>query len=429
MSDRPPPSPALLFTAFEPSGDDHAAIVIDELRRRHPDLPIYAWGGPHMAAAGATIIERTGDDAVMGMPGLKKIREHQKINARIAAWLDSFEPGGSNAHLPHKPTVHIPVDSPAANFPICAIAKKRGLKVVHMVAPQLWAWGPWRIRKLRRLTDQVLCILPFEEEYFTKRGVAAKFIGHPLFDVRLDTERLDVIGSAFGEGAGTGAVGGPRVALMPGSRPGEINSNFALLLEAFVRLSAEFPNLRGVVAATKPSVESRLHEIAARHRRRLGPWPDNLITVHGQTDAVVRWCDLALVVSGTVTLQIARQVKPMVVLYKSNPILYHGFARWLLTTKYFTLPNLIADREILPEFVPHFGGAVPIADAAGAILRDPQKLAAQQFELRAVLEKFGGLHAGPLAADHIEQIAGLPKGVRPNEVPRTRTGMPTLMPG
>ncbi|MBX3390085.1 MAG: hypothetical protein KF691_11615 [Phycisphaeraceae bacterium] len=422
MSAPSEPLPALLFTAFEPSGDDHAAIVIEELKRRHPSLPIYAWGGPHMASAGATIVERTGDDAVMGMPGISKIREHQKINARIAAWLDSFEPGGSNSRMSHRPGVHIPVDSPAANFPICAIAKQRGLKVVHMVAPQLWAWGPWRIRKLRRLTDQVLCILPFEEEYFTKRGVAARFIGHPLFDVRLDTERLDVIGSGFGEGS-------PRVALMPGSRPGEIANNFPILLESFVRLSAEFPNLRGVVAATKPSVESRLHEIAARHRRRLGSWPDNLITVHGQTDAVIRWCDLALVVSGTVTLQIARQVKPMVVVYRSNPVLYHGFARWLLTTKYFTLPNLIAGEEILPEFVPHFGGAGPIAKAAAELLRDPQKLASQQHELRRVLEKFDGLHAGPLAADQIERIAGLPRQSRANDVPRTRTGMPTLLPG
>ncbi|MBS0188260.1 MAG: hypothetical protein JSS51_09335 [Planctomycetes bacterium] len=417
-----PKNPAILFTAFEPSGDDHAAIVIGELRRRHPTLPIYAWGGPRMAAAGATIVERTGDDAVMGLPGWKKIREHQKINARIAAWLDSFEPGGSNEHLDHRPLLHVPVDSPAANFPICAIAKKRGLKVVHMVAPQLWAWGPWRIRKLRRLTDQVLCILPFEEQYFTARSVPARFIGHPLFDVQLDTERLDVIGSGFGDGS-------PRVALMPGSRPGEISANFPILLESFARLGAEFPGLRGVVAATKPSVESKLHEIAAKHRQRLGPWPDNLITVHGQTDAVVRWCDLALVVSGTVTLQIARQLKPMVVVYKSNPILYNLVARWVLTTKYFTLPNLISGEEVIPEFVPHFGGATPIANAAGQILRDPQIRAAQQQELRRVLECFEGLHAGPMAADHIEVVAGLPRVGRSLDVPRTRTGMPTLLPG
>ena len=167
--------PALLFTAFEPSGDDHAAAVVAELRRRHPDLPIYGWGGPKMERAGATIIERTGHDAVMGMPGLAKILEHKRINGRIRRWLDQ-----------NPVAVHIPVDSPAANFPICKMTKARGIRVVHLVAPQIWAWGPWRIKKLRRLTDLVLCLLPCEEAWFLTRGVRAKFIGHPLFDHPLD---------------------------------------------------------------------------------------------------------------------------------------------------------------------------------------------------------------------------------------------------
>jgi len=150
-------TPTLLFTAFEPSGDDHAAAVIRELRRRHPNLPIYAWGGPKMARAGATIICETGQDAVVGVPGWDKIRQHQRINKDIARWIAT-----------NRATVHIPVDSPAANFPICKIAKKSGLKVCHLVAPQVWAWGGWRIRKLRRRTDLVLCLLPFEERWFTR---------------------------------------------------------------------------------------------------------------------------------------------------------------------------------------------------------------------------------------------------------------------
>ena len=121
MPDAPPQRPpALLFTAFEPSGDEHASIVIAELKRRHPDRPIYAWGGPKMAAAGAEVLERTGDDAVMGVPGLAKIREHLKINARIRRWLRK-----------HPVAVHVPVDSPAANDPVCDIAKARGCKVVR----------------------------------------------------------------------------------------------------------------------------------------------------------------------------------------------------------------------------------------------------------------------------------------------------------
>ena len=142
MAERVVSSRRLLFTAFEPSGDDHAAGVIAELRRRHPSLEIFAWGGPKMERAGATIVERTGDDAVMGMPGFAKIREHQRINARIADWLDK-----------NPVSAHIPVDSPAANFPICELSKARGIKVVHLVAPQIWAWGRWRIHKLRRMTE------------------------------------------------------------------------------------------------------------------------------------------------------------------------------------------------------------------------------------------------------------------------------------
>ncbi|MFN7022873.1 MAG: lipid-A-disaccharide synthase, partial [Phycisphaerales bacterium] len=172
--------PALLFTAFEPSGDDHAAPVIAALRSRHPRLPIYAWGGPKMEAAGATIVERTGDDAVMGMPGLAKVLEHSRINRRIDDWLDD-----------HRITVHVPVDSPAANFPICALTKARGAKAVHLVAPQIWAWGQWRLKKLKRLTDLVLCLLPFEEEWFQARGVPARFIGHPLFDRTPDVAAAD----------------------------------------------------------------------------------------------------------------------------------------------------------------------------------------------------------------------------------------------
>jgi lipid-A-disaccharide synthase len=189
----------LLFTAFEPSGDDHASAVIAELRARHPDLPMYAWGGPKMERAGATIIERTGDDAVMGMPGIKKIIEHHNINARIEEWIKQ-----------NQVVAHIPVDSPAANTPICEIAKRHGLKVVHLVAPQIWAWGRWRIHKLRRVTDMVLCMLPFEEVFFTRRRVPAKFIGHFLFDHKLDFEELDKRSSIFGDGE-------PRVAMMPGS--------------------------------------------------------------------------------------------------------------------------------------------------------------------------------------------------------------------
>lgn len=379
----------LLFTAFEPSGDDHASAVIAELRRRHPDLPIYAWGGPKMERAGATIVERTGDDAVMGMPGIEKIREHQRINQRIAAWMDR-----------NPVRVHVPVDSPAANFPICAIAKGHGVKVVHLVAPQVWAWASWRVRKLRRLTDLVLCLLPFEEAWFKKHHVPAKFIGHPLFDQALDTAELDRRGASL-------RTGEPRVALMPGSRPAELTKNFPLLLRAYKELNEQHPGMVGVVAATKPEVERQLRAMA----ERLGGWPESLDCLCGQTDVVVRWCQVALVVSGTVTLQVAKQQRPMVIVYKSNPIVCALLGPWLVRTRMFTLPNLIAGREIVPELVPYFGKGGAIARQAARLLDDPAAAEEQRRNLADVVDKFRSPRAASAAADAIEQVAGIRAGV------------------
>ncbi|MEM1329960.1 MAG: lipid-A-disaccharide synthase [Planctomycetota bacterium] len=383
--------PGLLFTAFEPSGDDHASSVIAELRRRYPDLPMYAWGGPKMKAAGAEVVERTGDDAVMGLPGLAKIREHGRINKRIDAWL--AERGKDIA-------LHIPVDSPAANFPICAIAKRRGLKVVHLVAPQIWAWGGWRIRKLRRLTDKVLCLLPFEETWFRERGVDAQFIGHPLFD---ETPSEETLAAASADLPDRDAE--HRLAIMPGSRPGEIAKNFPLLLAAFRDVLKRFPGAAGMVAATTPQVEERLKAIASEH----GGWPDRLHVVNGRTDSVVHWCTIALVVSGTVTLQITRQRRPMVIFYKSSPLMYTLFARWLLSTEFFTLPNLVAGREIVPELVPHFDGHEPIAAEAIKLLDNPALVKLQKDHLDGVAGQFAGRCAAESAADAIASVAGLPR--------------------
>lgn len=376
-------SARVLFTAFEPSGDDHASVVIESLRAHHPEIEVFAWGGPRMERAGATIIERSTESAVMGMPGLAKIREHRQMNRRIDAWLAE-----------HPVAVHVPVDSPAANFPICEIARRRGARVVHLVAPQLWAWGAWRIHKLRRLSDHVLCLLPFEEKWFRERDVPATFIGHPLFDRSLDRPALD-------EQAATLPRGGPKLALLPGSRPSELRKNFPLLLEAFKALRQEHKGTVGVVAATSPEVAGRLEAAAAP----LGGLPEGLEVVAERADAVIHWCDVALVVSGTVTLQIAKHNRPMVIFYRSNPLAYSLLGRWLLQTEFLTLPNLIAGREIVPEHVPHFGGAEPLVADADRLLKSEEAAEQQRLELARVVHAFADREAGPAAARVIAEMA------------------------
>lgn len=378
--------PGVLFTAFEPSGDEHAAVVIAELKRRVPSLPVFAWGGPAMEAAGATVVERTGDDAVMGLPGLEKIREHQRINKRVREWIRA-SPGVR---------LHVPVDSPAANFPICRIARGAKLGIVHLVAPQVWAWGGWRIRKLRKLTDGLLCLLPFEEAWFRERGIAASFVGHPLFDRAVAQEVVKAAAAGYPEGS-------PRIALLPGSRPGEIAKNWPLLLDAYRALSRARPGVVGVVAATTPGVADRVRA----HAERSGGWPESLTVAVGATDSVVYWSELALVVSGTVTLQIARQRRPMIIVYKSSPLLYMLLARWVLSTEFLTLPNLVAGREVVPEFVPHFAGHEPIVEEALKLIDSPEIASRQRGELGRIVEQFTGHHAGVEAAQAILEKLGL----------------------
>jgi lipid-A-disaccharide synthase len=391
-------SPGILFTAFEPSGDDHASAVIVELRKRWTaaELPIYAWGGPKMRAAGAELIEETGANAVMGVPGAGKIVEHVNIHKRISRWMSEG-----------KASLHIPVDSPAANFPICKTAKAQGMKVIHLVAPQVWAWAPWRIRKLRKRSDLVLCLLPFEEEWFMARGVPAKFVGHPLFDEPLDLEvigkRAEEYGSKINQPVGSVGAVGPRVALMPGSRPQEMVRCFPVLLDAFNRLRRDFPGTMGMVAATKPEAVRKLQELAAAH----GGWPSGLGIVSGDTDAVVRWCDYAMVVSGTVTLQIARQMKPMVAVYCPSWIMYNLVVRWLVSTELYTLPNLIAGRRVIPELIPHFGDGEALAVEVIKFMRRPGYADDQRENLAAVCRRFAGKSCAVNAVEAIERFLGM----------------------
>lgn len=404
----------ILFTAFEPSGDDHASIVIAELKRLYPTLPIYAWGGRKMEAAGATIVERTGQSAVMGVPGLGKILEHVRINHRIEDWLET-----------HRVAMHIPVDSPDANFPICAMAKDRGMRVVHLVAPQLWAWREGRIKKLRRLTDLVLCLLPFEEQWFMSRGVPARFVGHPLFSEHVDhaeiAPRVAQLATQLGPGT-------PRIALMPGSRPVEIRRSLPPLIDAFVRLRADFPNLRAVFPVTTEAVREQLLERIPKLLAANGSpaatigtsgLPKGLSIVVGDTDTAVAWCDLAIVASGTVTLQVARQNKPMVTFYCFSrfwKLPYSLLGRLLFKTRYFTLPNLIAGAPIVPELVPHFGTGQELAVGVYRLLRQPNFADDQRAALAAVCAKFANHHAGTESAIAIGSMLGLNAATTPSPI-------------
>ncbi|MHC4947606.1 MAG: lipid-A-disaccharide synthase, partial [Planctomycetota bacterium] len=326
--------PAVLFTAFEPSGDAHAAPVIRELLERAPGLTVYAWGGPRMEEAGATIVERTAEDGSMALAAVGRILAMRREIKRIKRWAKQYRVLG-----------HVAVDSPAANFPICRIMQDAGARVIHLVAPQVWAWGRWRVGKLRRRTDLVLCLLPFEEQWFKDRKVPARFVGHPVMARPVDEAEVREQMRGLPQGA-------PRVAIFPGSRSHEVKANIRLLVNVYTELQGRHHGLGGVIVAASSDVASVV-------RRKVKVFPHGLHMVVGQTDAAIGWCDLALAVSGTITLQIARQCKPMVAVYKTGLISWLG-AQLIVRTPFRILPNIVAEREIVPEFVPYAGGPMPV---------------------------------------------------------------------
>lgn len=367
--------PGFLFTAFEPSGDDHAALVIRALRERAPGVRIDAWGGRKMEAAGATLHGLTTERAAMGLPGPAKVLEHVRLTREIGAWIRE-----------HRPAVHVPTDSPAANFPICEHSRAAGCRVAQFVAPQLWAWAPWRIAKVRRLTDLVMCVLPFEEEWFRARGARARFVGHPVFSEPAET------------GAGPALPDASmKLALFPGSRAGEIAHNWRLMARTADALQREF---QGLEVAVAPASARILESIGADIERR--GWHARV----GSADAVAAWADVALATSGTVTLRLARAGTPMAIVYRINPASYWLVGRWIVRSHSATLPNLILGRRVIPEFVPYSGGPAPLARALGSMFEDEGARESQRAALREIAGRFGGLHAGREAAGWLLRLAG-----------------------
>jgi lipid-A-disaccharide synthase len=386
----PDREPGILFTAFEPSGDALAAPVVRAIRQIQPDRPIWALGGPRMEAAGALLIEKTTAHASMFALAATRALQHGRMLNRLRTWLAD-----------HRVASLVPVDSPAANWSICRLIRRTQPKarIIHLAAPQVWAWARWRIARLRRLTDHVLCILPFEPAWFGERGVRATFVGHPLFDAE---GRRNETPTALDPAGPRGAC---KLALLPGSRPKEISSNWPAMLEAFGRLLAQRENLVGLIAATDEPAAQQLHQIAHRGGVRLPT--DNLELRVGQTDAALRWCDLALIVSGTATLQAAAHRKPMVALFIVNRLTWHMFGRWIVRTRPLTLPNLVCADDgcgiVVPELVPHIGDVQPICTSLDELIDDADARNRQLAGLEKIAARYRGLQFDQKAAGCILQ--------------------------
>ena len=337
----------IFLSAAEASGDEHAAHLIRAIRRRDGSARLVGVGGPKMAAAGCEVLADPTQQASMIHGPLLQLRYwHRLVRDTRRAMGDL------------RPDLHVPVDSPALNWHLADAAKRAGAKVFYYIAPQVWAWAPWRVKKLARLTDHVGCILPFEQRYLRHRGVAATYVGHPLFDTLPDRpDPLPDLLDAWTSGRW-------RVAMLAGSRRGELRGHVPAFLQAARRIRERWGGARCTFAAP--------HEEAARAIRR-ACGADEIDVVTGRTRDVLADSHFALTVSGTVTLEAAWFGLPMVIVYRTiGPLrLGHRLAKgWMLRTPYLSLPNILAGRRLVPELMPWNGNPRAVVDMTMEVLDD-----------------------------------------------------------
>lgn len=345
----------IFFSVGEPSGDQHAARLITELAKIDSSMEMVGFGGPEMRRAGCQINLDLTQHAVVGLlEVLPKIREFFSFADQAEA---IFAAGDIDAV--------VLVDFPGFNWHIAKRAKRYGIPVHYYCPPQLWAWAPWRIRKMRASVDHVWSVLPFEHQYFQDRGLDSTYIGHPFFDAVAETQLDAQLLAEFSEST---ADGTPIVAVLPGSRGHEVRGNFPIMLQAIRRLHQRHPNARFAVAACRDSQALWCRDQLSAEDQSL---PIDLYV--GKTSEIIEAAQCAMMVSGSVSLELMARRTPAAVIYRVGRFL-HAVGRRLIQVNSLTLPNLIAGRTLFPEFV-SVGATDPAVDflteSLDSMLGDP----------------------------------------------------------
>jgi len=340
--------PRILISAGETSGDLHGANLVRALRALAPGAEIVALGGPRLEAAGARLAANTLEFGIIGLaPLLGSFWRYLDLLSRTDRLLASW-----------RPDVVVTIDNPGFHFLLASRVRERQIPLLWYIPPQLWAWAPWRVKKLRRRFTHVACVFPHEEEFFRRHDVPVTFVGHPVVDhlrtLALDREFIASLRRRPEERL---------IALMPGSRHQEVEPILRKQLRVARTLQERHGPCRFVLA---------LADEAHRAWTRTAVAASGLVvqTVVGRTHEVQSAADLALAASGTVTLELACYEPPMVVFYNLSRIQWNLLGRWIVTTPYLSLPNALAGRAIVPEFMLDDAPAPEVIAQASRLLVD-----------------------------------------------------------
>ena len=361
------------IVAGESSGDQLGAALINAMRSQVPDVQFFGMAGPKMIAAGCDAWAASEEIAVMGLaevlPHLPRlIRLRSSLVARFRA---------------ARPHVFVGIDSPAFNLGLAKQLRSADCKTVQYVAPQVWAWRQGRVHSIGRACDLVLCLLPFETEFFEKHGIRAVFVGHPLADqIPLEVDRPAARASLGLDGSSK------IIALLPGSRLGEVE-----------RLGGDFVRAAALVAQRRPDIEFVSPLASARVRqafeRKIAevPLAPAIRLFDGQAQRVLAAADMVLVASGTATLETLLSRRPMVVAYRFAAMTAFVLRKLgLVKTVFFSQPNLLIGRRLVPEFLQEQVSGESLGNALLRELDDRDHLTEMEREFRKVHEtlRLGG---------------------------------------
>ena len=398
----------IFFSAGEPSGDQHAARLIRCLRDQAPNLRFRGFGGESMAQAGCHVDLDLTEHAVVGiLEVLPKLREFFRFVDQAEAIFAAKEVDAV-----------VLVDFPGFNWHIAKRAKKYGIPVIYFCPPQLWAWGAWRVGKMKSTVDHVLASLPIEKAFFDRHRIDTTFVGHPFFDSVAESS-LDRLKQ---ESVASAAPSERTVAVLPGSRSHEVHRNFPIMLQSIVELSSERQNVRFAVAGYREKHVRFCKQLADAQA------PDLPIDFYcGATSEIIDHASCAMMVSGSVSLELMARATPAAVIYRVGRFLY-AFGKCVVKVDSMTLPNLMpeasppadssANRErVFPEFV-SVGNPRPAVDflttTLGRMLDEKDYRQEKQARLRSLAERYAEPGACSRAAAKLIQWLDQPVNDQPH---------------
>ena len=368
----------ILIVAGEASGDQHAARLVAAIKEELPHAEFLGVGGEALAAQGVRILCPASELAVVGL---------LEVAGRLPAVFKALKDIG-RALKQERPQLVILVDFPDFNFWVARLAKYWRVPVMYYVSPQVWAWRTYRVRTIARLVDRMVVIFPFEADFYRQRGVLAEYVGHPLVETLPELPDRAALLEQWGLD--------PRrftLALLPGSRASEIERHLPAMLEAAVLVKQAIPETQFVLPLASTAPEGLVREMVEKYNA-LGA---AFRIIEGQSYSALSAAHLAVVASGTATVEAALAATPLIIIYRLYPVTF-AVGRLLVRVEHVGMANLLAGERLFPELLQHLLTPESLAREVLSLVKDRERLEVMRLGLARIVARLGGPGASRRAA-------------------------------